>query len=209
MMGRPPATSTAFAAWFVLSFAMGSSPARAEADSVNRGWIVSHPDEIIGYLLFDPAPVADRPLASARFITVAELAADVCRQAAGDVRQADGRGRRPTVARELVALPRGGMIIDTPGIRAVGLTASETGVLSTFADIGELAISCHLRDCRHLGGPNCAVRAATESGDLSPDRLADFHKLWHEIEVASMKTDPRLRTREKHERKTISRAGRE
>jgi ribosome biogenesis GTPase len=131
------------------------------------------------------------------------------RQATGDVREADGRGRHTTVARELVALPDHGMIIDTPGLRAIGLSASETGILSTFADIEELARSCHFRDCRHVDEPKCAVRAAAESGGLSPDRLSSYHKLVRENEVAAMKTDAHLRAQEKRKWKTISKAVRE
>lgn len=119
------------------------------------------------------------------------------RQATREVRESDGRGRHTTVARELIAIEDGGIIIDTPGLRALALTGSEEGIASAFADVAELAASCRYRDCRHRDEPGCAVVAAVESGTLPAQRLASFHKLVRESEVAAMKTDARLRAEEK------------
>ena len=101
------------------------------------------------------------------------------------------------MARELIALEGGGIIIDTPGLRELALTGSEDGIASSFADVAELAESCRYRDCRHRDEPGCAVLAAVEAGTLAAERLANFHKLVRESEVAAMKTDARLRAEEK------------
>lgn len=128
------------------------------------------------------------------------------RQATRDVRETDGRGRHTTVSRELITIDGGGIIIDTPGLRALALTGSEAGIASAFADVVEIASSCRYRDCRHREEPGCAVRAAIESGTIPAERLASFHKLLRESEVAAMKTDARLRNEEKRKWKIITKA---
>jgi ribosome biogenesis GTPase len=131
------------------------------------------------------------------------------RQATREVRVSDGRGRHTTVARELIQIPGGGVLIDTPGLRALGLTGSEEGISSAFPEIGRLAGSCRFRDCIHSDEPGCAVRAAVESGELERDRLASYHKLLREAQVAAAKTDVRLRTEEERKWKVISKAAKE
>lgn len=126
------------------------------------------------------------------------------RQATRDVRVGDGKGRHVTVARELIAIPGHGVIIDTPGLRALGLTGSEEGIHATFPDIEELAHSCRFGDCTHDDEPGCAVHEAVESGSLAPERLASYHKLIREARVAAMKTDVRLRGEEKRKWKNIA-----
>ena len=110
-----------------------------------------------------------------------------------EVRVSDGRGRHTTVARQLFAMPGGGLLIDTPGLRAFGLTGSEEGIASAFPDIEEAAEGCRFRDCAHLDEPGCAVRAAVESGSLSPERLASYHKLIGEAQNAIARTEVRQR----------------
>jgi len=131
------------------------------------------------------------------------------RQATREVRMSDGRGRHTTVARELIAIPSGGVLIDTPGLRALGLTGSEDGIASAFPDIEQLAHSCRFRDCGHVDEPGCAVLDALESGALPQDRLDSFHKLTREAQVAAAKTDARLRAQEERKSKTISKAAKE
>lgn len=131
------------------------------------------------------------------------------RQATREVRLSDRRGRHTTVARELIALPGGGLLIDTPGLRALALTASDEGVASTFSDIEEVALGCRFRDCSHTGEPGCAVLAAVESGALPAERLHSYHKLLREAQVAAMKTDPRLRAEEVRKWKLIQKAARQ
>jgi ribosome biogenesis GTPase len=128
------------------------------------------------------------------------------RQATREVRVRDGRGRHTTVARELIPMPGGGVLIDTPGLRALGLTGSEEGIAAAFPDVEETARGCRFADCRHLDEPGCAVRAAVESGALPADRLASYHKLAREAIVAAAKGDARLRAAEERKWKLISKA---
>jgi ribosome biogenesis GTPase len=94
------------------------------------------------------------------------------RQATGAVRAGDGRGRHTTVTRELIALPGGALLIDTPGVREVGLW---DGAGESYADIDELAASCRFADCAHETEPGCAVREAVE-----PERIEAWRKLQRE-----------------------------
>ena len=115
------------------------------------------------------------------------------RQATRQVRVSDGRGMHTTVTRELIQMPGGGVLIDTPGLRAFGLTGSEEGIASVFPEIEQASRSCRFRDCTHNDEPGCAVQAAVESGMLPPERLASYHKLMREAQVAAVKVDVRLR----------------
>lgn len=128
------------------------------------------------------------------------------RQATREVRASDGRGRHTTVARELIVLPGGGILIDTPGLRALALTGSEAGIATTFPEIEEAAEGCRFRDCTHKHEPGCAVRAAVESGALPAERLQSYHKLKREAEVAAAKGDARLRAEEERKWKIIHKA---
>src|SRR5512144_142018 len=128
------------------------------------------------------------------------------RQETRAVRVSDQRGRHTTVARELIALHGGGVLIDTPGLRALGLTGSEEGITLTFSDIEQLAAACRFRDCAHDEEPGCAVRAAVDSGAIPAERLASYRKLMREAEVAAARTDVRLRAAEDRKAKTISKA---
>ncbi len=131
------------------------------------------------------------------------------RQATREVRLSDGRGRHATVARELIQVPGGGVLIDTPGLRELGLTGSEEGITATFPDIERVSRSCHFRDCAHTDEPGCAVRTAVESGALPPERLGSDQKLVREAHVAMKKTDVRVRAEENRKWKIISKASRE
>lgn len=111
----------------------------------------------------------------------------------GEVRSGDRRGRHTTTVRELVELPGGGVVIDTPGIRAIGLWAADIALDEVFADIAELAGGCKFRDCTHRQEPNCAVRSAVESGEIEPQRLARYQLLWQEL--AEQARDIELRQR--------------
>ena len=98
-------------------------------------------------------------------------------QATGAVREGDRRGRHTTTAAELVRLVNGGWLIDTPGLRAVSLWMSNHGIEQAFSDIFTLTESCKFRDCKHEDEPSCAVQAAVERGDVSPERLANMKML--------------------------------
>lgn len=105
------------------------------------------------------------------------------RQKTGDV-QSGGRGRHTTTRRELFYLPCGTAVIDTPGMRELGMWGTEEGVSSAFADVEALAARCRFRDCTHHGEPGCAVRAAIGGGTLSPERLRSYEKLKAENDYA-------------------------
>ena len=128
------------------------------------------------------------------------------RQETRAVRVNDQRGRHTTVTRELIALPGGGVLIDTPGLRALGLTGSEEGITLTFSDIEELSVACRFRDCAHQDEPGCAVRDAVARGTLPAARLASYQKLMREAEVAAARTDARLRADEDRKAKSLSKA---
>ncbi len=102
------------------------------------------------------------------------------RQDTGAVREDDSRGRHTTAQRELLVLPEGGAVIDTPGLRELGLWVTEAAVAASFADVTALAERCRFRDCSHRNEPGCAVQAAARKGKLDPGRLAGYDKLRRE-----------------------------
>jgi ribosome biogenesis GTPase len=116
---------------------------------------------------------------------------------------ADGRGRHTTTRRELIALPGGGVLIDTPGMRELGLVDDDGGLEASFADVAALAGSCRFRDCTHQREPGCAVNAAAASGELDPARLASYHKLVREIAASERRVDPAAAIRHKQHWKAI------
>ena len=111
------------------------------------------------------------------------------RQATGAVREGDGRGRHTTVARELLPLPSGALLIDTPGVREIGLWDEPAGA---FADVEELAAACRFPDCAHESEPDCAVRDAVD-----PDRLEAWRKL---VREQAWIDDRRAAAREREQR---------
>ncbi|SFK93900.1 ribosome small subunit-dependent GTPase A [Streptomyces pini] len=110
-----------------------------------------------------------------------------------ETRASDGKGRHTTTTRELFALPGGGVVIDTPGLRGVGLWDAEEGVGRAFADVEELARACRFHDCAHTAEPGCAVLAAVDDGVLPPRRLDSYRKLLRENQYLAARTDARLR----------------
>jgi len=105
------------------------------------------------------------------------------------VREGDAKGRHTTTRRELHVLPTGGVLIDTPGIRGVGLWVDPDAVAATFDDVDALAAGCRFNDCAHAGEPGCAVAAAVETGDLAPERLEAWHTLQAEAASAALRAD--------------------
>jgi len=122
------------------------------------------------------------------------------------IRSADGRGRHTTVHRELLALPGGGLIIDTPGLRRVGLYDAAEGLAQVFSDVEELAAQCRFVDCAHDTEPGCAVTEAVASGELPERRLASWRKLQREAAWMASRTDARLRAEQTRHWKTLSKA---
>ena len=107
----------------------------------------------------------------------------------GAVSEADGKGRHTTTARQLVELPGGALLIDTPGMREIQWWGDESAVAGAFDDIGALAAGCRFGNCAHGGEPGCAVRDAVESGRLDADRLESFQRLGREAAFEERKRD--------------------
>jgi ribosome biogenesis GTPase len=115
------------------------------------------------------------------------------RQAVRALREDDSRGRHTTTRRELFEVPGSGYLIDTPGLRTVGITSAEDGLAASFGDVERLARACRFGDCRHEDEPGCAVRAALEDGRLGADRLASHRKLEAERRWLSQRDDVHAR----------------
>lgn len=109
------------------------------------------------------------------------------------IRDRDGKGRHTTTTRDLRALPGGGVLIDTPGLRGVGMWDAGTGLARTFSDVESLAEECRFHDCAHEAEPGCAVQEAVDNGELPVRRLESYRKLLRENQRIVAKTDARLR----------------
>ena len=116
-------------------------------------------------------------------------------QETGGVRATDSRGRHTTTSRHLLPVPGGGVLLDTPGVRSLGLHGAGDGVSTVFADLEELATRCKFSDCIHVSEPGCAVQAAIEAGELDPGRLQSWRKLRREIAAAERRVDPSAQAR--------------
>lgn len=113
----------------------------------------------------------------------------------------DGRGRHTSVRRELVMLPGGGAVIDTPGLRSAGLVDDRTGLTQAFADVEALVARCRFSNCAHDGEPGCAVAAALENGSLAVRRFESWQQLQREMSWFAARKDARLRAERLRERK--------
>lgn len=122
--------------------------------------------------------------------------------------RADGKGRHTTTHRELIPLPAGGLVLDTPGMRELGLWEAGDGIDQTFADVAELAARCRFADCAHGGEPGCAVLAAVEDDRLPADRLESYRKLLREVRHLELKADSRARSEERKRRRRFARSRR-
>lgn len=112
----------------------------------------------------------------------------------GAVREDDQRGRHTTTSRHLLPLDGGGALIDTPGMRSLGLSDASEGVAAVFDDVVELALLCRFTDCTHIREPGCAVQKAIASGELDEARLESFRKLKNEMEFIESRSNVRLRS---------------
>jgi len=119
------------------------------------------------------------------------------------VREGDDRGRHTTTTRQLLLVPGGGVLIDTPGMRELQLWDAADGIGRTFGDIQELAARCKFRDCKHQSEPGCAVRAAVEAEALDAERVESFHKLEREEQFLEAKQDAAVRSHRTKELRKI------
>ena len=128
----------------------------------------------------------------------------VDKQKIGEVRDDDRMGRHTTTRRELILLPSGGMVIDTPGMREIQMWACEEDLQGTFSDIEMLAKKCRFSDCSHNAESGCAVKVAIDRGDLDPARLESYRKLQNELSYLASREEHSTRLHEKMKWKKIS-----
>jgi ribosome biogenesis GTPase len=121
---------------------------------------------------------------------------------------ANGRGRHTTSHRELVPLPSGALLLDTPGMRELQLWAGEEVLDTTFSEISELAAECRFSDCAHEREPGCAIRRALSDGTLSRERWESYCKLQRELRALAIRKDARLRSEARKERARFARSRR-
>ncbi|HEY3798565.1 MAG TPA: GTPase RsgA, partial [Caulobacteraceae bacterium] len=126
----------------------------------------------------------------------------------GAIREDDDRGRHTTTHRELLRLPSGALVLDTPGMRELGLFDASEGVSATFEDVEALVASCRFSDCQHRREPGCAVRAAIDGGDLDPGRWKGWVKLQKEVRFQLLKESPEARQALRREWAPIQKAQR-
>lgn len=113
--------------------------------------------------------------------TVVNALAGAALMDTGDVRDVDGKGRHTTTHRELLVLPSGAVVIDTPGLRGVALAGSAEALEQSFSDVESLAAGCRFADCAHAGEPGCAVQASIDTGDLSAARMDSWRHQQREL----------------------------
>ncbi|MDQ0900222.1 ribosome small subunit-dependent GTPase A [Paenibacillus sp. V4I7] len=121
----------------------------------------------------------------------------------GDIRSGDDKGKHTTTHRELITLPGGGILIDTPGMRELQLWDASEGLSTSFQDIEELAERCFFQDCKHENEPKCAVKEALDEGTLPVERFQSYVKLQKEIAYLARKEDKGLQAAEKAKWKKI------
>jgi ribosome biogenesis GTPase len=127
-------------------------------------------------------------------------------RATREVRASDSKGRHTTTHRELIRIPAGGLVIDTPGMRELQLWDAAEGVRQTFDDIEALAPECRFADCRHRGEPRCAVKQAVEEGRLDAARLESYVKLQEELSFLAQQQDQRAQIEERRRAKVQTKA---
>jgi ribosome biogenesis GTPase len=123
-----------------------------------------------------------------------------------EIRSADGRGRHTTTHRQLVLLPEGGLVLDTPGMRELQLWNADEGIGAAFSDVDQLVAQCRFSDCSHEREPGCAVRAALRNGELDRERYESWRKLQRELEHLRVRQDGRLRAEARKERRRFARS---
>ena len=163
-------------------------------------------EPILGYVSDHRTAVLVGPSGAGKSTLINALLGEE-RQTTHAVRVSDGRGMHTTVSRELIQMPGGGVLIDTPGLRAFGLTGSEEGISSVFPEIAQFGEGCRFRDCTHDGEPGCAVQEAVDSGKMPSERLASYHKLMEEARAAAAQAEARARMEESRKSGTARRGG--
>jgi len=128
----------------------------------------------------------------------------------GEIRESDTRGRHTTVTRQLLPLPNGGVLIDTPGIRSIALVAgSEEALAKTFSDIEEFFGQCRFRDCGHSGEPGCAIADAIKDGKLSAERFESYKRMGRELQYEETKHNPAAKTDHQRRMRVLAKTNRQ
>lgn len=163
-------------------------------------------DELLAHVLPGRTLVLLGPSGAGKSTLINALAGHEV-QSTGDVRAADGRGRHTTTSRELVPLPNGAVLMDTPGVRGFGLFDADDGMGEMFGDLEELFGKCRFSDCAHDKEPGCAVRAALEDERLDTRRWASYLKLQRELAALNRRHDAAARRayqREWHQKVAVA-----
>lgn len=121
------------------------------------------------------------------------------------VRESDDKGRHTTTARELFTTPQGALLVDTPGMRELGLSEASSGLEATFEDVEALVSNCRFADCQHRNEPGCAVRGALQRGELDEARYAGYQKLQRELAFEHRRRDERARVEHQRELRKVFR----
>ena len=129
------------------------------------------------------------------------------RQAVKEIRETDDRGLHTTRHRELILMPNGALVLDTPGMRELQLWDADEGIEATFEDIEEIAANCHFTNCQHETEPRCAVRSAIEDGTLAAERLENYLKLQRELEFLARRQDQFAQRMERNRVKKLTKEG--
>jgi ribosome biogenesis GTPase len=165
-------------------------------------------DEVGGFLEPGATVVLLGPSGAGKSTLANRLGLGTVDLATGEVRD-DGKGRHTTTARELVRLPGGAMLIDTPGLRALALWDGDQSIGDAFGEIEELAAACRFSDCGHRSEPGCAVKAAIAAGSLEADRYASFERLSREQRRLAALVDPHERAEERKRNKALGKLSRQ
>jgi ribosome biogenesis GTPase len=160
-------------------------------------------DEIRGHLRPNRTAVLLGPSGAGKSTLINRILGEDA-QVTSAVREGDHKGRHTTSSRHLLVVPGGGVLIDTPGLRSVGLTGADGGVALAFPDVEEMGGRCRFRDCRHTGEPGCEVAAAVDEGRLDRDRVASYRKLQAELEESAK--EPWARAADNQQGRIVHRA---
>jgi ribosome small subunit-dependent GTPase A len=165
-------------------------------------------DEVCGFLEPGVTVALLGPSGAGKSTLANRLGLGTLQLATGEVR-GDGKGRHTTTARELVCLPGGAMLIDTPGLRALALFEAEDAISIAFSEVEELAAGCRFADCAHESEPGCAIKQAIAEGTLDRQRFASFDKLRREQRHLAARVDPRERAEARKRYKALGKLARQ
>jgi ribosome biogenesis GTPase len=188
-----------------------SIKSRVSATALGVDVVVTSAYELVG---LDALAEYARPNRTVAFIgasgvgksSLVNALVDEAVQEVGAVRESDGRGRHVTTHRELFLLPGGGVLIDTPGLRSIGMWQSDDGIAKVFADVEELASGCRFSDCSHTIEPGCAVQVAVAAGEIDAARVQNYRSMLAELDTLDRESEIRSRLEKKRQPNVFSKA---